>query len=324
MPGELKNIKLGEVSLVDKPANKRPFLFFKRDIEKKKLTIGIVSDGTKGGTEITLNGDIVKDLNSFHFGFYPGMDGDDGKDNAISCSYSKVVETDDGFKRSETFYLSKGEFAMNKEIEKQLKAYFGEDAEIDFEKMEANDPKAISEALVTINEYREDFPGELKKAIGLIAKQSGFCDVIVSKILEQKKKSNDKDGENKDIEKAGAKFSKETLEKLESVIKAIEALKKILPALTDATEKSADSGDKNKGDTDETKAAMEKLTKAIEGIHKPDKNKDEDEKSDLAKAVEKITERLGVVEKGTGVAKKIDGQEDTDNSGKKWPSIAVD
>ena len=35
-PRKLKNIEIGEVSLVDKPANKKKFLLFKR-AKKKKL-----------------------------------------------------------------------------------------------------------------------------------------------------------------------------------------------------------------------------------------------------------------------------------------------
>ncbi|KKL20995.1 hypothetical protein LCGC14_2449880, partial [marine sediment metagenome] len=61
MARDLKDIELHEVSLVDKGANKKKFLFFKQEGKpapkklKKKINIVIDSDGTIGGTKIAVN-----------------------------------------------------------------------------------------------------------------------------------------------------------------------------------------------------------------------------------------------------------------------------
>lgn len=305
MVRELKDIKLKEVSLVDKAANKKKFLFFKQQEGKpaalkklkKKLNIVIDSDGTVGGTKITLNKDDLGALRDFNFSFW----GNDDDSRAVSCSYSKIVETEDGFSRSETFYLSKGDNKMDAKIQEQLQEYFGKDEEIDFEKAEDND--VITKALETVNEYRGDFPDDLKKAVGAIAKQAGFCDTIVSKILEK---------EQTNVVKAGAKLSKETMKK---ITEALAALKSVLPQLAEKTEKS------DKEEKTEVGKAIEELKKSIESI---EKKKDDASKDELTETLEELKKRLETVEKGTGVRKSIESQDNDDNNNedRKWPSFS--
>ncbi len=307
MARELKDIELSEVSLVDKAANKKKFLFFKQEGKKpskklkKKINIVIDSDGTIGGTKIAVNKEDIENLRDFSFSFWSNED----MGRAVSCSYSKVVETDDGFSRSETFYLSKGDAQMNKEIKEQLEKYFEGQDEIDFEKAAESD--VIIKSLATVLEYQAEFPDDLKKAVGIVAKQAGFCDTVITKMLE-KKAAND-DGKKADIEKAGAKLSKDTLKKITD---ALAALKAILPAMKENTEKS---------DQSEVEKSIAALTKQIEGI---EKKKDDGTKDKLTKILKELTDRLAVVEKGTGVKKSVEGQDDDDddNTDKKWPSFS--
>jgi len=92
--GKLRDINVKEVSLVDLPANKQPFLFFKREgakesqfvKAKKKIKIEIESNGTVGGTSIAVNGENLGKLRSFDFSFY----GSDPK-STINASYSKSI-----------------------------------------------------------------------------------------------------------------------------------------------------------------------------------------------------------------------------------------
>ncbi len=299
MARELKDIELKEVSLVDKAANKKKFLFFKQEGKqaapkklKKKINIVIDSDGTIGGTKIVINKDEIKNMRDFNFSFWSS---DDISKN-VSCSYSRVVETEDGFSRSETFYLSKGDSKMNKDIEKQLKDYFSENEEVDFEK--ASDDDSIAKALETVNEYKGDFPDDLKKAVGLIAMQSG---------LYMPQKIEKKEDKKTDVEKAGAKLSKDTLKKIQD---ALLALKSILPELKANTEKS--SG---------VEKSVEELRKQIEQL---ENKEDDDTKDELTKTLAELTKRLETVEKGTGVKKSIESQDNnsSDNDGKKWPSFS--
>lgn len=313
MTRELKDIEVKEVSLVDKAANKKKkYLFFKQEGKstkatnkklKKKINIVIDSDGTIGGTKIAVNKDELKNLRDFNFSFW-SREMDDLR--AVSCSYSKFVETEDGFSRSETFYLSKGDAEMDEKIQKQLEEYFGEE-KVDFEKAEESD--VITKSLETVNEYQEEFPDDLKKAVGVIAKQAGFCDTIISKILE--KKQAGKTG----VEKVGAKFSKETLSKLNDLVAAIKALEEVLPK--EGTEKS----DKGSDEESELKKTITELTKSIEKL---EDKKDDKAKDELTKTLAELTKRLEVIEKGTGVKKGIEGQDDDDDSDgeKKWPSFS--
>lgn len=362
---ELKDIEAKEISLVDKSANKKKFLFFKARGEgrgaggsaqtngakycvcsecgyseehekkgegksvpctkircpecgtlmrgsdtkvlKKKKSINIVidSDGTVGGTKIVVNKKALGDLRDFNFSFW-SSDLDVSK--AVSCSYSKFVETADGFNRSETFYLSKGDFVMDAGIKKQLETYFGEDEEVDFEKAAKDDD--IIKSLETINEYREDFPDDLKKAVGVVAKQAAMYESLAAE-------SDDKDNKE-DVEKAGAKFSKETLVKLKALVAAMKALEEALPK--EGTEKS----DKGSDEKDELKAEIDKLSKAIEQIEKKKGNETKDK---LTETLKDLTARLATVEKGTGIKKGEDGQEDDndDDSDVKdeFPSLKI-
>ncbi len=311
---ELKDIVLGEVSLVDKAANNLKFLFFKAAEDatdkkstsskklKKKINIVIDSDGTIGGTKISLNEEEIENLRDFNFSFWSN----DDDSRAVSCSYSKVVETDDGFSRSETFYLAKGESEMNKDVEKLLKEYFGEDSEVDFEK--AAEDTDLVEALGTINEYKKEFPDDLQSAIGVIAKQAGLY--TPEKKVEKKDddtEDND-DDDKKKLKKSGAKLSKDTLKKLTD---AVAALKSILPAITEKTEKS---------DKSEVAKTLEEITKSIERL---EKGKEDASKDEITKLLAKLAKRLETVEKGTGISKRIEDQDndDDDNKDTKWPSF---
>ena len=229
-------------------------------------------------------------------------------DRAVSCSYSKIVDDDDGFSRSETFFLHKGDLQMNEEMQKQLQEFFGEDVEVDFEKAEESD--VITKALATVNEYKKDMPDDLKKAVGAIAKQAGFCDTIITKMTE-KKKSKDDDGET-DLEKAGAKLSKDTLKK---ITEALSALKSLIPEL------KVDKA--NDGKKSEIEKTLEGITKAVEELEKNSKDASDD---GLKKLLAVIIKRIETVEKGTGIQKSIVGQEDdsdnTDTGDVKWPSFS--
>jgi len=366
---ELTDIHLREVSLVDKAANNKAFLFFKARGEgqgvgnstqadggakycvcsecgysekhkklgegksvpctktkcpdcgtfmegsdtkvlkkKKKINIVIDSDGTIGGTKISVNKEELKNLKDFSFSVRGGLD----DTNPVSCSYSKFVETDDGFSRSETFYLSKGVNIMKTEISEQLKEYFGKDAEVDFEK--AEDAEAIVKALEKVNEYRGDFPDDLKKAVAVIAKQAGFCDTLIAKITKKSKGGDEEEEEEEeDVVKAGAKFSKENLAKIKALVATVKALEDMISEEEGNTGKSVKK--------DEIGKAIEVITKSIESL---EKNKEDKNKDNISKVLTKLTERLEAVEKGTGVKKSEDGQEgnEEDGDGTKWPSFS--
>jgi len=336
---ELTDLDIQEVSLVDKAANNKKFLFFKAAGEdkpagskskklKKKINMVIDTDGTIGGTKISVNKEELKNLRDFSMYYYG--DGDDSR--AVSISYSKFVEGDDGFSRSETFYLSKGDSKMkvNKDIEKALQDYFGEDITIDFEKVA--EVGEITKALGTINEYRGDFPDDLRGAVRLIAKQA--VQFVPGTVAEEG---------NEHVAKAGAKLSKDTMKKITD---ALNTLKSLVPSLK---EKADDAEDdplakalagiskqlEGLGAEGEAATGDDALAKTLEGITKQlakleGKSEGEGEDTDLAKSLKAIGKRLATIEKETGVKKSITDQDDNDDdeegiekSDTKWPSFQV-
>ncbi len=286
--GKLKDIRTTEVSMVDSPANKLPFLFFKRDgtnktqftNAKKKITIEIESNGTAKGTKISVNGDKLGEVRDFSFYFY----GNDAQ-SPVSCSYSKVVESDDGFKRTETYYLSKGETVMNSKTLESLKAYFGE-KDVDVKKKVEED--AIEKALVLITKhYKESFPEDLENAVGILA-----INACCSEVKE-------------DVEKAGAKFSKDAIKKINAVIAAVEALKS-MTELKNPTEKADDA--ESEGMAALTKQLAE-LKEVIAGTGSEKKDEDNPVLTKLTQVVEKIATRVEAMEKAGVVKTSLEEQE---------------
>ncbi len=238
MARELRNIKPKELSFVDAPANRKQFLFFKKEKSDEK-----------------------------------------------SHADSKVNR------------LTKGDYLMNKELRELIEEYFGDKfvAE-EFEKAEKLSDKALNAirgALKLINKYKADLPDDLKKAVGILAKYAGYGYGYPAK--------------KEDVEKSGAKFSKDTLEKLKKAIESLEALKTVLPELKEETQKS------------KVEKSIEELAKSIGAL---ENKKTEEAESELTKTLAELTKRLETVEKGTGVKKSVDGQDgDGDSSDKKWPSF---
>ena len=305
MARSLKDIELKEVSLVDKGANKKHFLFAKQ--KNKKIKVSIESDSTAKGTKVLMNGDNLGKLKGFNFSFY----GDDfGKsENPVSCSYSKIVESKDGFSRTETFYLTKGEIKMDKETLKLAKEYFGKDSEVDIEKdgkTGEENIELLQKALGTILEYKNEFPVDLNEAVGNLMLAGCANTAHVEK--------KDDDDDEEDIKKSGAKFSKDVLAKLRGLIAAAKAFESILPQ-----EKSDDGND-------DVKKQVEDLTKKLDSLtQKKDEKASDDEKSELKKMVEVLSKQIEAIAKSTGVKKSVEGQDDEEDAGSgdvKWPSFS--
>ena len=258
----------------------------------KKAHISIDSDGTIKGTKILVDGEGLKNLADFSFSFYTSRSGEGlSEEPRVSCSYSKVTETEDGFKHTDHFYLSKGEVNnVDNELKELFRDYLGEDfSEEEFEKAEKLSDKvlnALKGAMNILNKYKGDFPDELKKAVAVLAKYAGYGYPA------------------KKVEKAGAKLSKSTIEQIKKVI---EALGKLIEP--DKVKKEA--GDEN----EEVKKELGEIKKALEKLEKKDEKGKKDELEDLKK-------RLETVEKAKGIKKSIDGDGgDGKDKDTKWPSF---
>jgi len=127
---KLKNIEVKEVSLVDDPATRRDFMFWKSadgppdspltDLEKKftSLRIAFESDGSGEGTALTINGSRISELSSFTLSAAP-MGG--GSMN-LYCNYTQGArgERSDGFKPTYTYTLAKA-LGVVAEMEKVIR-----------------------------------------------------------------------------------------------------------------------------------------------------------------------------------------------------------
>lgn len=315
----MKDITTNEISLVDKPANKRPFLMFKRDGKpndgsllkaKKKINIEIESDGTVGGTVITINGDKVDKMQSFNFSFW---EGEDAK-TKVNASYSKLVESEGGFQRTESYYLAKGDNIMDDRIQKILKKMFG-DKIAKFEKVELNEDTIteIVKALTVVESYKAEFPADLGAAIGLLAVHAGQGYI-----------------QPEPVEKAGAKLSKDTLAKMKALVAAAKTLEALLP------KEANDDGSTHKADNEEAselQKTVELLTKSVADMTgKLEKKEATKQLTKLQTEFGEVTARLKAVEGKPASTKKSLEEDDTpvkkpvkkDEQGREigsWPSL---
>lgn len=221
---------------------------------------------------------------------------------------------------------------INAEIQKQLEAYFGKDVAIEIDKVA--DIDTITKSLEVINEYRGDFPDDLKDAVRAVAKQA--AQFVPGAVAEEGKGS---------VEKAGAKLSKDTMKKITD---ALNTLKSLVPALKEKSDGTEDAVAKAVADitkqlagalgTEAEATGDDDIAKTLEGINKKltalegkskGEGEGEGEKTDLAKTLKGIAKRLSTIEKETGVKKSLDSSNDDEEgegiekSGNKWPSFQV-
>jgi len=190
-----------------------------------------------------------------------------------------------------------------KELRKLFEDYFGDDfKKEEFEKFEkaeikTEDIKILKDALGLVNKYKDDFPDDLKSAVGVLAKSS----IPEEKTTKEVKTDSDlKDA----LEKAGATLSKSTVTKINQ---AIEILGKLVGFET-----------KKKSDTEMIKDEIAALKKSIEDAGKVE---EENETEKLNKTVDDLKKRLETVEKSKGVKKSLDNEGGNESSEFKWTSF---
>lgn len=212
---------------------------------------------------------------------------------------------------------------LNEELQKLLNNYFDEEVsfdpeEFEFEKAKLSDKalNALKGALNLINKYKADFPDDLKKAVGVLAKYSSYGYGYPAK------KSDD----NEDINKSGKTLSKDTVGKVKNVVKVfnelqsvIKALNELLPEEDQKKLKKSDATDGKDAD-EEFKGALDEVTDIAKKLEKKLEEKDQ--------TIEKLGKRLETVEKEKGIKKGIDSQDgddgdDSSKSKKKWSSFGV-
>ena len=173
------------------------------------------------------------------------------------------------------------------------------------------DIKILKNALDIFKKYREDLPDELIDGVINLAK------FAVSKYPEKEEKKDDTE-----VEKSGAKLSKDSLANLK---KAIECLMSILPEEDQPEVKKVEDKPEEKVEKKEEKKEEPKEENGFEKSLKEFKESILGEISKNSKIVEDVVTRLGKVEEVKGVKKSIE-EEKVDKDKEKvkkgnWPSL---
>ncbi len=201
-----------------------------------------------------------------------------------------------------------------KELRKLFKDYFGDEFEKEeFEKFEKAELKsdilnAIKGALKLVVKYKGDFPDDLKKAVGVLAKYASYG------YGTTEKRGDDFEKALKDaLEKSGAKLSKSTIEQ---ITKTIEILSKLIGLEI-----------KKKTDVELIQEQIDSLKKSIEdAVKKKDEDEVGTETEKLTETIDALKKRLETVEKSKGVKKSFDedGKEIIDKNDSQWPSFDLE
>jgi DNA repair exonuclease SbcCD ATPase subunit len=187
---------------------------------------------------------------------------------------------------------------------------------------------AIKGALNILNKFKGDFSQELKDAVAVLAKYA----TKPYPYPYPAKKSDE------DLEKAGKKISKDTLNAIKKAIKILsdalskgDETKKAITILSDLlseeekkalkkTDEEKERDDKEKERDEKFDSAIKEATETKEKLEKSLGEKDE--------KIADLTKRLETLEKAKGSKKQIEGQDEEDGDGdvKKsddpWPSFA--
>ena len=301
MSRKLKDIKIKEISLVTSPANRKMFFFAKQDLKRDSEGNYICTN-----CENVLKQEIIDEdesciqLECSECGL---------KINIIKEKRNEMKELTEIYKSFTEEDFSEEQTELAKELSEKSKG-------------------AITASLNMLNKYKADMPADLLDAIKTMTKYAtGAYSSPTKKSDDAIKEAVEKaEGELKDakeeLEKAGKKLSKDTIEKIKAAVKALESLKTLLPE--DEIGKS-DSPDKDfSEDIKKMSETLDgKITKVVDLISKM--------AEESKKADEEAAERLAVLEKEKGTRKGIDGNDDDDDDDIKkgdkntmWPSLAFE
>lgn len=142
-----------------------------------------------------------------------------------------LVDSPANMKNFLFYKQEKGDNKMNEKIREILKAFFGEDRQI--QKMEKDDERAtaVEKAVEAIKNYREDMPEELEKAIGSLV-ECGLQGLV----KEEEKEEVDKDKAEKNT-----KTDDKQDDNISEVTKALEEIKTQMKTANDANGKISES-----------------------------------------------------------------------------------
>jgi len=279
----LGDIHNNEISFVRRAANKRRFLYYK---------------GEKG-VKCPQCGEILKDERK----------GEDSK----SCTLIRCKKCGYLFNP----VTKKGVIKM-KILRKFIEEFSGDKFKPeDFAKeIEKSGEEIFEKATKMLNDYRDGFPDDLKKAVVTLAK---------GLYIAATEKSDDTDTDKDKGDNDDATIEKKLKEKLS---------KEEFGKVKDLFQKKGDDADTDKDKDDDGDSIEKQIKEAlsdeefekIEHIFKT-ANYNNNEK-EIVKMLKNFNDRIATIEDGTGIKKGLDGQDDDDDdddndSEDNWPSIKL-
>lgn len=192
-----------------------------------------------------------------------------------------------------------------------LKDFLGEDTELTEDELKKaknlsdKAAKAISSALNMLNKYKDDMPSDVLTAIKTLGKYASYG------YPAQKAEEVDILGEMTNVEKAGARLSKATIEQLKKIAEIINGL---IGAAEDKVKKAAGDIDTDKL-PDHIVAKLEKLQK-IEEAEDLKKQQEKDKIiTDLLAEVKNQGDLIKKMAKGEPISKQLEDDPESDELG---------
>jgi len=298
----LKQIQLDEISLVSAPANRKKFYIIK---EQKCPDCG----------------GILKQMR---------IDEDEACTQLKCSECGRIIESSTIKEVFEMEDLMK----IYKELTGDSEDFSEEQISI-LKAMKEETLNAIKGALNMLNKYKADMPKDLKDAVDVLAKYvTGKAPYpypyptkkdaeILDQLIEKHKK------EVVELEKAGKKLSKDTIEKIRSVIKSLaglpDAIKTLQSLLPEGEEVKKDTNEDDKSGELAEQVKKEFTDKLGEIVKSIEKMTEESKKTaeEVKKSAEDMDKRLTVLEEEKGIKKSIDGEgdDDEDEEAGNFPSI---
>ena len=205
---------------------------------------------------------------------------------------------------------------MDKELKELLEAFLDEEIDEDEEiekagKLTEKVVNAIKGVLRILNKYKDALPDDAKSAVDTLAK------LATTKYPYPKPY---KKGEEDDLEKAGKKLSKATIEKLLAVRKLIDDL------LPEGIKKMAEEEDKDELAFEMLQKMHDKLFASDDDEEDKEDEEDNGETGDVMKLLKGIDSRLEKLEKMKGKKQELDDEkeEEEDDEGDPFPSIKLE
>ena len=283
-PKKLLGLQVEEVSLVDSPANMIPLMIVKdknfkgkvKKVKSDKLECNIVTDFTKDGTKVKINGKKVDGIGAISlYNYVTYLDNGMPGDPRVAFSYTTYNQSDGSeevvrydYSYKEPTNVEKETKDMNTELTKTLKNLFKEVPD-GFDELNDEEQKELAKNLSLVEEYVDDMPPALREAIGNVfllvktstSEKASIADILTEAAEKIRAVEGDKDkkeDEEGDKDKKDDKKEDDSKgEKKPAGDNDVNLNVNVQVKPEDSSDKKDDKKDDKKSDTDDSKKEEE-------------------------------------------------------------------